>query len=541
MGKHKEKKSKKHKKDKSREKKERTYSSSSNSSDEWVEKEAPKCNDASKPIRDGWMSLSSNFLTASTIDRRLERQVNKNLEREKEMYNPKENPRELNPYWKGGGDGLPSFKKPSDDGDYSYQSKRTTTASWRKPRDNEPHCSYKEQKILSDTDVNAIAAKIVKAEIMGNTTLASELKEKLENAKQLKADASEAEHVILTQTDSKGFSRPLKEVSDYGEYSGGRRKKKKVETHSQNERVRYFPDDDKYSLKQMFENEKYSSMEEANRDFIEMAGRLSKNDDLDDFFTDNIRRKESHDKINKRNREKAINEHRETTNALNSCSNCLQSEKMPKHLMVSMSQTIYLSLPAYEPLTNGHCLIVPVRHISCSTQLDENEWEEMLTFRKALIKMFASKDEDVIFFETAMCLHRHPHMVLNCVPLPKEQGELAPIYFKKAIDESEREWANNKKLVSLAGRDVRRAIPKGLPYFSVSFGMDEGYAHVIEDQRLFPINFAEEIIGGILDLHHSVNEENQNDFVIPQHVSSNRRNAYKKSSAISTNVPEIVE
>lgn len=80
---------------------------------------------------------------------------------------------------------------------------------------------------------------------------------------------------------------------------------------------------------------------------------------------------------------------------------------------------------------------------------------------------------------------------------------MAPIYFKKAIDESETEWAQNKKLVSLKDRDVRRAIPKGLPYFSVSFGMNEGFAHVIEDERLFPRNFAQEIIGGMLDLHHS--------------------------------------
>nr|CAH7755341.1 unnamed protein product [Callosobruchus chinensis] len=80
---------------------------------------------------------------------------------------------------------------------------------------------------------------------------------------------------------------------------------------------------------------------------------------------------------------------------------------------------------------------------------------------------------------------------------------MTPIYFKKAIDESEMEWAQNKKLVSLNKRDVRRAIPKGLPYFAVNFGMNEGFAHVIEDERLFPDNFAQEVIGGMLDLHHS--------------------------------------
>ena len=57
--------------------------------------------------------------------------------------------------------------------------------------------------------------------------------------------------------------------------------------------------------------------------------------------------------------------------------------------------------------------------------------------------------------------------------------------------ECESEWSNNKKVVDLAGRDVRKAVPKGLPYFSVDFGMQSGYAHVIEDKRLFPNNFGQ--------------------------------------------------
>ena len=32
-----------------------------------------------------------------------------------------------------------------------------------------------------------------------------------------------------------------------------------------------------------------------------------------------------------------------------------------------------------------------------------------------------------------MSLRHHPHMVLECVPLPKELGETAPMYFQKAI------------------------------------------------------------------------------------------------------------
>jgi hypothetical protein len=56
---------------------------------------------------------------------------------------------------------------------------------------------------------------------------------------------------------------------------------------------------------------------------------------------------------------------------------------------------------------------------------------ECQTFRKTLTSMFREElDLDVIFFETAMYLRKFPHMVMECVPVPRETGDLAPIYFK---------------------------------------------------------------------------------------------------------------
>ena len=92
-------------------------------------------------------------------------------------------------------------------------------------------------------------------------------------------------------------------------------------------------------------------------------------------------------------------------------------------------------------------------------------------------------------------------MLLECVPIPREVGETAPMYFQKAIQECESEWSHNKKLISLTKeRGLRRSVPKGLPYFHVDFGLEDGFAHVIEDEQEFPLNFAQEIIGGMLDL-----------------------------------------
>ena len=59
------------------------------------------------------------------------------------------------------------------------------------------------------------------------------------------------------------------------------------------------------------------------------------------------------------------------------------------------------------------------------------------------------------------------------------------------IQECESEWSHNKKLISLRDKPLRRSVPKGLPYFHVDFGTENGFAHVIEDEQEFPKNFAQ--------------------------------------------------
>ncbi|CAH1957133.1 unnamed protein product [Acanthoscelides obtectus] len=499
--------------------------SDSDSDNEYQEKSASKQHTDSK--REDWMSMSTTFSSTSNMDRRQQREENKRKAREEKMYDPRKCERELNPYWKDGGDGLPTFKKPSSEfDDFSFASKsdyksrdsyKNRVSSWKKkpesdksiPTSNRSSTSKPEeiqekqiepqQEEFTEKDLNTLAAKLVKAEIMGNTKLINELKDKLEHARANLKPSTQTEEVILTHTDSKGQSIPLQSSAEYGEPS--RKKKKRIETHKDGQRTRYFADDDKYSLQQMFEREKYSTAESQDRDFVKMAGKISKKDDLDDIFSDNIRKEESSLKIESRNRDKAIREQQNISKNLENCPRCIQSDKMQKHLMVSMGETVYLAVPAHEPLTPEHCLIIPIRHVPCSTQLDENEWSEIRDIQKSLIKVFRLQNKEVVLFESAKYLNRFPHMCIQCVPLPN--GEMTPIYFKKAIDESEMEWAQNKKLVSLNKRDVRRAIPKGLSYFAVNFGIEEGFAHVIEDERLFPDNFAQEVIGGMLDLHHS--------------------------------------
>ena len=357
--------------------------------------------------------------------------------------------------------------------------------------------------ILTDKEMNDLGAKLVKAEILGNEELAKQLRNKLEAARvarTLKPSAAvEEEVVVLTRTDSKGVVRPLQQAGT----SGGSHKKQKVETHMDGLRVRYFADDDKYSLQDLFEHEKLSSVGDQNEVFVKLAGKVRQGD-MDDQFEEIARVKESSSKTEAREKNRAIREHNRVDRVLSNCNWCFDSKEMLKHLIVAIGHKVYLCLPPHQSLIEGHCLIVPMFHIPCATQLDEDVWNEIQTFKKTLVKLFQDKGEDIVFFETAIYLKKFPHMLIECVPLEKEIGDMAPIYFKKAILECETEWATNKKLVDLKGRDVRRAIPKGLPYFTVDFGLDSGFAHVVEDEKMFPRNFAQEIIGGMLDLDHSL-------------------------------------
>lgn len=282
-------------------------------------------------------------------------------------YDPKTSARELNPFWKDGGNGIPTFQKPKSDDDdddddhrrrpSSYQRSRDTShrKGWRKRstsgdrsrrRSNSPdrhrdesrrqerprkrsrsgdrarknsgdrsrrsrsrsqtppdrHANRKMNRrslernarkersaspreaideqnetksnrtdFLTDQQMNELGAKLLKAEIMGNDELASELKGKLEKAREyrtahkseilLKAklakasDSSKSEEcIMLTKTNSQGVSKPLSRQTDDSDKWGGRagrKKNKKVETHVGGERVRYFADDDKYDIKQM--------------------------------------------------------------------------------------------------------------------------------------------------------------------------------------------------------------------------------------------------------------------------------------------------
>ncbi|KFQ92882.1 CWF19-like 2, partial [Nipponia nippon] len=183
---------------------------------------------------------------------------------------------------------------------------------------------------------------------------------------------------------------------------------------------------------------------------------------LDDMFVSKAAKRARSGEEEEIQRRKAIHEHQQLAARMEKCPYCFDSSELSKHLIIAIGtkQTQIILFFLFKQM-----------------------------FRNALVKMFEAKNLDCVFLETNMSMKKRYHMVYECIPLPKEVGDVAPIYFKKAIMESDEEWSVNKKLIDLSSKDIRKSVPKGLPYFSVDFGLQGGFAHVIEDQHKFPHYF----------------------------------------------------
>ena len=367
---------------------------------------------------------------------------------------------------------------------------------------------------VTEAELNAIGAKIMRAELMGNTAKVESLKRELEALRARKEQQSSRQQshkgskskdkvIVLTKTDRLGNVRP----AEFDDDSRGKSHKMRQTSRSHDKkgkRERYFADDDRYTLQDLMREEMSTSAEDTQVAIAKMAGKFvraaNSDDTVDDVLDYAGSSKHNPGKERDKERKFAALESKQMTEILDNCKYCFDNSRARKHLIVAIGISVYLAAPDYESLTDGHCLLVPMQHVVCSTALDENVWSEIQVFKKGLTRMFSDMDQDVVYVESYTDTKRKAHMIIECIPIPKEEGFMAPMYFKKAIMECDEEWAQNKKLVDTSKKGLRNSVPPGFPYFSVDFGISGGYAHVIEDKAKFPHYFGKEIIGGMLDV-----------------------------------------
>ncbi|KAL6843544.1 hypothetical protein ACP4OV_026606 [Aristida adscensionis] len=207
---------------------------------------------------------------------------------------------------------------------------------------------------------------------------------------------------------------------------------------------------------------------------------------------------------NKQVHEENRNTRRHMSTQKERCMYCFENPSRPKHLVIAIGNFTYLMLPQFEPVVPGHCVILPLQHESAMRTVDQNVWGETRNFKKCLLQMFAQQDKDVVFMETVVSLSKQRrHCMIECIPVPFEVSNNAPMYFKKAIDEAEEEWSQHemKKIITTsASRNLRQAIPENFAYFHVEFGLDRGFVHVIDDESNFNAGFGLNVIRGMLRL-----------------------------------------
>uniref|UniRef100_A0A7S4KQA5 Cwf19-like C-terminal domain-containing protein n=1 Tax=Guillardia theta TaxID=55529 RepID=A0A7S4KQA5_GUITH len=287
------------------------------------------------------------------------------------------------------------------------------------------------------------------------------------------------------------------------------------------QREKYFADDD-MTVDQMVQREKLNKGGDLESNLVDNLGKrrgpvrdvFDEDEEYGGGLGTSLKMMESRDKkmktavLEDRARKQMIHEHNRAEAVHNKDRLDLDNSRFPKHLLLAVATRTYLMLKPNGRLTDGHCLIVPQQSVPSTLQCDEDTLDEIRNFKKCLLQTFHQMDMDCIFFETAISLDRMPHASVECVPLVRDKSSNAPMYFKKAIMEVENEFeSQNRALIDTRGvKKLATKIPKHMPYFSVEFGLQGGFAHVVENERKFPKTFGADILCGILGLPATITQ-----------------------------------
>lgn len=249
---------------------------------------------------------------------------------------------------------------------------------------------------------------------------------------------------------------------------------------------------------------------------LRLAERIAKDgkfdDDLDymDENAEKLAKRIQKSEINLRNA--AVSDFQKINSILDKCQLCHHEDRdqPPVAPIISLGTRVYLTLPTEPELAEGGAVIVPIQHRTNLLECDDDEWEEIRNFMKCLTRMYHDQGREVIFYENAAAPQRHMHAAMQAVPIPYDQGDTAPAFFKEAMLSADEEWSQHKKIIDTGAKArsglgklaFRRSIAKEMPYFHAWFTLDGGLGHVVEDSNRWPRGdlFAREIIGGMLDV-----------------------------------------
>eukprot|EP00397_Hematodinium_sp_SG-2012_P017000 GEMP01017362.1.p1 GENE.GEMP01017362.1~~GEMP01017362.1.p1 ORF type:complete len:852 (+),score=230.78 GEMP01017362.1:78-2633(+) len=371
-------------------------------------------------------------------------------------------------------------------------------------------------------DANELSARAMEAMFAGDMGTYNKLIARINDAPiKGSANSKKFEQKAFEEIDAAGRSRELmekvqtKSTRDLGKLA------KQTMTRDKDGVAKYFQNDE-CTLQELALRERVEGIQDYDANYREHiyskgAKYRTRNDDEDVEYTlgdyekkqQPRERKRGQDpkEFARRQKETEVNDAKRMHQSANKCNKCMDSDKFNRRRdIISESPTVYLCFErTNEALAKWQLLIVPKSHCQSISEVEENCAAEIRNFQKTLVQAFEQRDLAPVFIETAAHLVDRwklyagdgNHTAIEVIPVPIDKTSDAIIYTQKSLQEAE-EWTSHKKVIDCP-KGIREKVPPGFAYLHMDISLQRGFAHVIEDPRLFPKGYARSILHDVLE------------------------------------------